>query len=121
VIHDIPFYHRDIRWNNVIRRIDDPTKWFLIDWEDAASPPTMAQNDFRRSSHSPAIFQDHHGAEVDIWAVGHLITTCKAHVFENLKLLGYRLCVESATLTARDVHRLLAETPTPLQHLDSHS
>jgi len=43
VIHDIPFYHRDIRWNNVIRRIDDPTKWFLIDWEDAACSPTKAQ------------------------------------------------------------------------------
>jgi hypothetical protein len=117
VIHDIPFYHRDIRWNNVIRRIDDPTKWFLIDWEDAASPPTTAQKDFRHSSHSPAIFQDHHGAEVDIWAVGHLITTCKAHVSENLNLLGCRLCVESATLTAHEVYRLLAETPTALQHL----
>jgi len=117
VIHDIPFYHRDIRWDNVIRRIDDPTKWFIIDWEDTASPPTMAQNDFRRSSHSPAIFEDHHGAEVDIWAVGHLITTCIAHVSEDLKLLGCRLCAESATLTARDVHRLLSETPTSLQPL----
>ena len=117
MIHDIPFYHRDIRWNNVIRRIDDPTKWFLIDWEDAACSPTKAQNDFRRSSHSPAIFQDCHGAEVDIWGVGHLITTCKAHISENLKLLGCRLCIESATLTARDVYQVIAESPTPLQHL----
>lgn len=117
MIHDIPFYHRDIRWNNVICRIDDPTKWFLIDWEDAASPPTTAQKDFRRSTHSPTIFQDRHGAEVDIWAVGHLITTCKAHVSEDLKSLGHRLCVEPVTLTARDVDRLLADTPTALQHL----
>ena len=57
-----------------------------------------------RATRQP-FFKDHHGAEVDIWAVGHLITTCKAHVSENLKLLEYGLCVESATLTARDVHR----------------
>jgi hypothetical protein len=90
VIHDIPFYHHDIRWNNVIHRIDDLTIWFLIDWEDAASSPTTTQKDFRCSSHSPAIFQDCHGAEVDIWAVGHLITTCfrKSQVIRMQTMCG---------------------------------
>ena len=46
------------------------------------SPPTKAQNDFRHSSHSPAVVQDNHGAEVVI-GVGHLIMTCNAVVPEN--------------------------------------
>ncbi|THU76902.1 hypothetical protein K435DRAFT_878587 [Dendrothele bispora CBS 962.96] len=66
--------HRDIRWPNVIRSKDDRSKWFLIDWEDAAKAPTKALPHFASHSHSPRVFQDGHGGEVDIWGVGHLIT-----------------------------------------------
>ena len=112
MIHDIPFYHRDLRWNNVIRRFEDPSKWLLIDWEDAAAPPTKAQNDFSRSSHSPAVFEDGHGAEVDIWGVGNLLVTCTAVIPASLRLLGSRICQESMVLTAQAIHELLRETPT---------
>ena len=29
--HEIKLYHRDIQWENIIRRTDDESKWFLID------------------------------------------------------------------------------------------
>ncbi|TFK17847.1 hypothetical protein FA15DRAFT_300792 [Coprinopsis marcescibilis] len=69
VLHRIPLYHRDIRPENVIKRIEDPSRWFLIDWEDASGPETVAQPYFMRETHSPDIFHDNHGAEVDIWGV----------------------------------------------------
>ena len=37
VLHqDLPLFHQDIRWLNVIQSAHDPSSWFLIDWEDAA-------------------------------------------------------------------------------------
>ncbi|KAG5653158.1 hypothetical protein H0H81_002000 [Sphagnurus paluster] len=76
--HQVPVYHRDIRWENVVRRIDDRSTWLLVNWEDAAEPPTKAETSFSCSSHSAAIFSDDHEAEVDIWGVGYLIETCTA-------------------------------------------
>jgi len=73
-----PVFHRDIRWPNVVRYLDNPKKWFMIDWEDAATAPTKAQSHFDSSTHSPRIFVDGHGAEVDIWGVGELILQCGA-------------------------------------------
>ncbi|PPQ84849.1 hypothetical protein CVT25_004985 [Psilocybe cyanescens] len=109
--HQVPIYHRDIRWNNVIRRINDHSKWFLIDWEDAAGPPTKAQLSFNKSTHSPAIFEDGHGADVDIWGVGYLIKTCQAaNVSTELKALGDRICHESQTLTAVEALKLVDST-----------
>ena len=67
---EAPLFHRDIRWPNVIKSLHDPEKWFIIDWEDAASPPTKAPRHFSRSTHSPRVFEDGHGAEVDMWGVG---------------------------------------------------
>src|SRR5271170_253794 len=69
-----PIFHRDIRWPNVIKRADDPTKWFLIDWDDAAQLPTIAATHLDRDSHAPTVFNNNHGPEVDTWAVGKLIT-----------------------------------------------
>lgn len=106
-------YHRDIRWDNVIRRIEDHSKWFLIDWEDAASPPTTAQLSFATSSHSPAIFENGHGADVDIWGVGHLIKTCGAFdVPMELRALGDRFCNESQSLSAEVALELVNSTQT---------
>jgi serine/threonine protein kinase len=68
-----PIFHRDIRWPNIVKRADDPTKWVLIDWEDAAAPPTLAAKHLDKNHHAPAVFKDNHGPEVDIWAVGMLI------------------------------------------------
>jgi hypothetical protein len=74
VIHGDSLFHRDIRWPNVIQRKDDPSQWFLIDWEDAQEAPTKALGHFASDTHSARVFEDGHGGEVDIWGVGHLIT-----------------------------------------------
>ncbi|THU96247.1 hypothetical protein K435DRAFT_839131 [Dendrothele bispora CBS 962.96] len=73
-IHPALLFHRDIRWPNVIRSKDDRSKWFLIDWEDAAEAPTKALLHSASDNRSPGVLQDGHGGEVDIWGVGHLIT-----------------------------------------------
>ena len=68
-----PVFHRDIRWPNIWQTVDDPKKWFLIDWEDASMLPTYAAKHLGEGVHSPRAYADGYGAEVDIWAVGNLI------------------------------------------------
>lgn len=41
-------------------------------------PPTKASRHFDRGSHSPSVFADGYGVEVDLWSVGELISQCKA-------------------------------------------
>ena len=73
VLHQEPvLFHRDIRWHNVIRRLDQPRKWFLIDWEYASKAPTKAA-DLSKNEHSPRSLSDGHGSEVDLWGVGFLV------------------------------------------------
>ena len=55
---------------------NDPRKWFLIDWEDAATRPTLAAKHLDKQCHSPAVFKDNHSPEVDIWSAGILIIEC---------------------------------------------
>ena len=109
VAHQIPLYHRDIRWDNIIRRTEDQSKRFLIDWEDAAMPPTLAQPSFAKDTHSPDIFRDGHGPEVDIWAIGYLIRTSTVawHSAEMMRL-GVRICEESS---AQEILALLTKSP----------
>jgi hypothetical protein len=45
----------------------------LAHWDDAAMPLTYAAKHLNPESHPAAVFQDNHGAEVDIWGVGKLI------------------------------------------------
>lgn len=40
------YAYRDIWWENIICRVEDESKEFFIDWEDAAMPPTFAQPSF---------------------------------------------------------------------------
>lgn len=88
--------------------MEDESKWFLIDWEDAASPPTKAKPSFTKENHSPAIFHDDHGKEVDIWAIGHLITTSTAvDVPMDLRRIGEQICKESHNLNAEAVLALI--------------
>ncbi|KAF9480017.1 hypothetical protein BDN70DRAFT_833598 [Pholiota conissans] len=109
VAHRIPKYHRDIRWDNVIRRIDDRSKWFLIDWEDASGTPTMAQPTFASETHSPAIFGDGHAGEVDIWGVGYLIKTCAAvDISKEFRNLGQQICDKSRSLKVPNVLGFIA-------------
>jgi len=83
-----------------MQSITDPKKWFLIDWEDAAIAPTKAALNLCAETHAPWVFEDGHGAEVDIWGVGRLIAT--ASVFdlsENLRSLGWRM-VDGSVVSA---------------------
>ncbi|KAG8770069.1 hypothetical protein FRC16_006458 [Serendipita sp. 398] len=64
-----PVYHRDIRRPNILKR-QDQKGWFLIDWSDASTTPTKASMMLQKESHSPRVFKDNHGGEVDIWGVG---------------------------------------------------
>lgn len=68
-----PIFHRDIRWPNIVRRADNPSKWFLVDWDDATWPPTSSATHLSRTNHAPSVFQDGHAGEVDVWAIGQLI------------------------------------------------
>ena len=63
-----PVYHRDIRPANIMKKYNDNT-WFLIDWSDAATPPTLPAS-LNARNHSPRVREPNHGAEVDIWGVG---------------------------------------------------
>lgn len=71
--------------------LDDAKKWFLIDWDDATvlTSKTIAQPHLNQSNHSPYVFVDGHGTEVDMWGVGELILQCKAlDVSSKLSGLG---------------------------------
>lgn len=68
-----PIFHRDIRWENIIRRADDKSKWFIIDWDEATGIPTSAVPYLNPFHHAPGVFHDGHAGEVDVWAVGQLI------------------------------------------------
>ncbi|TFK23108.1 hypothetical protein FA15DRAFT_705765 [Coprinopsis marcescibilis] len=128
-LHKIPLYHRDIRPDNVIRRVDNPSLWFLIDWEDASGPETAARPDFATETHSPDVFHDGHGAEVDIWGVGLLIENCAAPVSlpvaAALSLaslgLGYVLGSKTAYTESPKVAPELAPQPTPAAQDDEDS
>ena len=75
-----------------MRRLDGQHQWFVIDWEDASTAPTQAQSHFDRETHSPNVFSDGHGAEVDIWGVGTLISQCGSlYISEELQRLGERM------------------------------
>ena len=88
--------------------MEDESKWFLIDWEEATTPPTFAQLLFMKENHSPDIFRDGHGQEVDIWAIGYLIeASALAGLSIELMRLGARICKESHKLSAQEVLVLL--------------
>jgi hypothetical protein len=97
-----PIFHRDIRWPNVVQCADDSSKWFLVDWEDAASPPTTPAPHLDRQCHSPAVYQENHGPEIDIWSVGMLINEIPRSILglsPGLRVLADALQSNSKTAT----------------------
>jgi hypothetical protein len=74
-----------------MRHLENSDQWFIIDWDDATTitVPTVALRHFNPSTHSPRIFVDGHGVEVDMWGVGELIVQCGASdISLTLKALG---------------------------------
>jgi hypothetical protein len=57
--------------------LEESSKWFLIDWEDASFAPTKAAPQLSHAEHSPNVYKDDHDIDVDIWAVGWLIFTAR--------------------------------------------
>jgi len=93
-----PIFHRDIRWPNIIKRAGDPTRWFLIDWDEAATPPTVAAIHLDKRCHAPTVFLNNHGSEVDVWAVGMLLIECSRGLLSLPRAVGETL--QSGSLTA---------------------
>jgi hypothetical protein len=56
-----------------VKSAHDQRKWILIDWDDAATPPTLVAKHLDKHCHAPAVFKDDHGPEVDLKAIGMLI------------------------------------------------
>ena len=48
----------------------DGQGWFLIDWSDASTIPTLGVRHLTELEHSPHVREDNHGPEVDIWGIG---------------------------------------------------
>lgn len=108
-----PLFHRDIRWPNIILSPNNHSKWFLIDWDDAAIAPTRAAKHLYAKSHSPACHQNNHGAEVDIWGVGKLILDARYFIFkpaisDNLVTIGTQM-VDGLIITAKDAQTLIRQ------------
>jgi hypothetical protein len=104
-MHDSPkpLFHRGICWPNIILSLNDHSRWFLVDWDDAAMAPTRAPKHLDPKSHSAASFQDNHGADVDIWGAGKLILDTREFVPaipDKLATIGMQL-VEGLIRTAR--------------------
>ena len=71
---DPPIFHRDITWPNIVQDLNDSSKWFLIDFDEASFQPTHAAPRLDPETHYKTVFEDNHGPEVDLWAVGNLVT-----------------------------------------------
>src|SRR6185312_4253129 len=54
----------------------------LIDWDEAAGLYNKAALHLSEENHAPEVFKDNHGEEVDVWAVGRLITDAKRWIFD---------------------------------------
>ncbi|KAF0520584.1 Serine/threonine protein kinase [Gigaspora margarita] len=81
-LHEIDIMHRDFRWDNVLRFIDQD-RWFIIDFDDACHTPSDTPNtQLARGNHAPEVFQPNHDESVDIWSVGYLIMTALVDVQE---------------------------------------
>jgi len=109
-----PLFHRDIRWPNIILSPDHHSKWFLIDWDDAAISPTRAAKHLDPKSHPAAVFQDNHGAEVDIWAAGKLILNAREFVSaipDTLATIGTQM-VEGLIGTAKEARSRIRQLTT---------
>lgn len=108
MLHEpVQLFHRDIRWPNIIRSLDELDEWFIIDWEDASTQPTKARPRFDSTTHSPKIFEDGHGPEVDLWGVGELILSCSAlDITPTLKELGRWMKGESAPSASEALEKI---------------
>ena len=110
-MHEFPvIVHRDIRWPNLVQSRENPSHWILVDWESSSKLPTTAHSDFSHHSHPDRVFQDNHGPEVDIWAIGHLLTDA-ANLISSYpqEIINFGADIKSnyMTMTLREVEEKL--------------
>jgi hypothetical protein len=95
--------------SSVLRCADNRSRWFLIDWEDASGSDTKAASHLSREDHSPRVFVDNHGGEVDVWGVGMLIEKAAMSVFDiSPALLMLGRWMQEEELTSQAALALLA-------------
>ncbi|KAI3808194.1 hypothetical protein L1987_24141 [Smallanthus sonchifolius] len=86
-LHDLPFMHRDLGWDKVMRRNDRENEWFVIGFDEAASAPQIYPQQQETSlpltpklvggRHAPELkVRGMHGVKVDVWGVGQMLKTC---------------------------------------------
>ncbi|POM78928.1 Serine/threonine protein kinase [Phytophthora palmivora] len=74
-VHAINLMHRDLRWDNVLKYLDEQDKWFIIDVDEAALSPATKVGHLNADSHAPEILTSSHTVKVVIWSVGYLLKT----------------------------------------------
>lgn len=78
LLHKQNIIHRDIRFENIVYFKGE---WYLIDFEDAAYQPSPSSTpklqQFKKEQHAPELFLSGvtHDCKVDIWSIGHLISS----------------------------------------------
>jgi len=110
LLHGRGVVHNDIRLPNVVKRTDGQ-HWFIVDFDDAAVLDSNGFapgiTDLDPNSHAPNI-REVHGKEVDVWALGHMMTTMEVGT-DDMLALGAKIKLEYKALSAREVGKLLSE------------
>ncbi|PVF99943.1 hypothetical protein CPB86DRAFT_796109 [Serendipita vermifera] len=104
-----PVYHRDIWESNIINKVHGQG-WFLIDWSDASTAPTRAVTHLKESTHSDRVFQDNHGAEVDIWGIAKYmeILACRVAKPDDVEQMARRWMEDITTSAASALDEIRA-------------
>ena len=72
--------------------------------------PTKAAYHLNEETHSPQVHQDNHGAEVDIWGVGRLLTSAPVAIPDALHSLEQRMIdgdITTAELTLGELRNIV--------------
>lgn len=91
-LHTLLFMQWDLRWDNVMKNIESD-EWFIIDFEDAIGAPQIYPHNLSGLNHAPEMSRGVHGVKVDVWSIGHLISTSGLNVSVPLRNLQNR-CLE---------------------------
>ncbi|XP_073220338.1 uncharacterized protein [Cicer arietinum] len=121
-LHDLSFMHRDIRWENVMKRNDREREWFVCGFDEAAGAPELNRKEeggekVERGRHAPEMERGLHGVKVDVWGVGYLIMTCGVVGVPKMMRELMNCCMEQnpeQRPTAADCYHHLLQLQTSL-------
>lgn len=78
-LHDLSFMHRDLSWDNVVRRSDNESEWVVCGFDEAAAAPQINPHGgelVAGRARAPEMGRGLHNVKVDVWGVGYLVKTC---------------------------------------------